>query len=202
MKKSNFIRVFIKKWPFYVEYGDIYPQERKNEIERCSNFEVRNQKFFAWKLLEESCKNLGYEFEKLNFHKENGKWKCDEFCFSISHCDNLIAVVLSDLNIGVDIEKADHERFAKFPANKLLAEDERTIVQQSGEIFNKLWTVKEAIFKLGDYEVFNPRKINTQATPFLTRTLLVDNKKFYLSVAGKDLSNIVYVVGEDVSVEE
>ena len=67
------------------------------------------QKYYAWKLLEHGIKNtLNLTLEEADFTlSENGIWE-SSFCkISISHCKNLVAVAISDKNVGLDIENTD-----------------------------------------------------------------------------------------------
>lgn len=196
---KDFIEIFLKKWPFSVENNNIYPQKREEEIEKCSNFDVKNQKFFAWKMLEEGCKKLGFDFEKITFFQEKNKWKCDDFCFSISHSGSIVAVAISSKNIGIDIEKVDYKRFEKFSENKFLTEKEKINIKKSGEVFNRLWTVKEAIFKLGGYEGFNPSKVESSAAFVETKILSDGKENFYLSVAVEDEIDAGYHLDDSIS---
>ena len=69
--------------------------------------------------------------------------------FSISHCKNAIAVVLSDRPVGVDVESFRH---AEEPLLKrTMNPEEQTQVREAedpAEAFTRLWTCKEAVLKL------------------------------------------------------
>lgn len=69
--------------------------------------------------------------------------------FSISHCKNAIAVVLSDRPVGVDVESFRH---AEEPLlNRTMNPDEQAEVRTAAdpaEAFTRLWTRKEALLKL------------------------------------------------------
>ena len=60
---------------------------RQKEIESCSNFKVKQEKFYIWKLLEIALKqSLGIDIREVEFRKlDNGKWVCDKCQFSLSH---------------------------------------------------------------------------------------------------------------------
>ena len=97
--------------------GTIHCKERIREIESCNNEDVKKQKFYAWVLLENVAKKLGFLPENLQFKKlENGKWVCNEFEFSISHSKNFVVVAIDNKKIGVDIQidtNINSEVFAK-----------------------------------------------------------------------------------------
>lgn len=69
--------------------------------------------------------------------------------FSISHCKNAIAVVLSDRPVGVDVESFRH---AEEPLLKrTMNPEEQAEVRNAAdpaEAFTRLWTRKEALLKL------------------------------------------------------
>ena len=191
--------VFVEKWPFSVENNLIYPQKRAKEIEKCKNFDVKNQKFFAWKLLEKACKKMGFEFEKIDFYKEKNKWKCDKFYFSISHSKNAVALAISDEKIGIDIEKKDISRFDKLGKKILCNKNEKIDDNNAGVQLNILWTAKEALFKCGENAVFIPSNEDTTAANIESRLLRVGDEKFFLSVACFEKVSVQYYLGDNVS---
>ena len=74
----------------------------------------------------------------------------EAFHFSISHCGNYAAAIVSTKNrVGVDIEIL-HEKIEKIQ-HKFLSEKEKTVLQKDGgDQIQKLtmaWSVKEAMFK-------------------------------------------------------
>lgn len=193
------VYVFVENYPFNVENEEIYPQERADEIKNCRNFDVKNQKFFAWKLLEKACKKLGFEFKKINFYKEKNKWKCDKFYFSISHSKNAVALAISDEKIGIDIEKKDISRFEKL-GKKIICNISEIIDNHNlGEQLNILWTAKEALFKCGENLIFKPSKEDTTKANIESKMLRVGEEKFFLSVACFEKISCQYDLGENVS---
>lgn len=69
--------------------------------------------------------------------------------FSISHCKNAIAVVLSDRPVGVDVESFRHAENAllRRTMNPEEQEEVRTAADPV-EAFTRFWTRKEAVLKL------------------------------------------------------
>ena len=102
--------VFAARLPDTYLYEPIYPPERQAEIEKCSNEKVKREKYFVWKLLEYAIFNtIGEPIENFNFEKNpNRKWVSDRVYFSLSHSDGVVAVALSDREVGVDIERIRH----------------------------------------------------------------------------------------------
>lgn len=72
----------------------------------------------------------------------------DGIYFSISHCNDAVAVVISEKPVGIDIEETIKvkESLVDFVCND---DEKRTIFQSpdAGEAFSILWTQKEAVFK-------------------------------------------------------
>lgn len=70
-------------------------------------------------------------------------------CFSISHCKHAIAVVVSEMPIGIDIE---HIREAKpeLVARTMNEKEQAEIwaAQSPNIAFTRLWTQKEAVLKM------------------------------------------------------
>ena len=69
--------------------------------------------------------------------------------FSISHCKNAIAVVLSDRPVGVDVESFRHAEEALL--RRTMNPEEQGEVRAAAdpaEAFTRLWTRKEAVLKL------------------------------------------------------
>jgi len=69
--------------------------------------------------------------------------------FSISHCKNAIAVVLSDRPVGVDVESFRHAEEALL--RRTMNPEEQGEVRAAAdpaEAFTRLWTRKEALLKL------------------------------------------------------
>lgn len=79
---------------------------RDEEICSALNEKVKRQKFFAWKLLQKGLNKLGFNPLDIEFFKSgNGKWTSNKVNFSISHSEKAVVVAISDLPVGVDVEK-------------------------------------------------------------------------------------------------
>ena len=192
----SYIEIYVSEYPFEVESDSIYPIERQNEIKLCKNKSVAENKFYVWKLLEYAAiKAKELNFCDIKFYKNpNGKWQCDNFEFSLSHSGNIIAVALSDKPVGIDVELKNAARFEKL-SNKILTEAEKEKVLsipkiKRGEAINKLWTVKEASFKLRGAGAFIPNKIETWGKTFETKTVKSDSgEEYFLTVVSSDLQS-------------
>ena len=201
-KKFPFVNVFVKKFPFKTSNDDIFPLERKEEIQNCKNEDVKKEKFYSWKLLEYGIlHSLGLDIKNLQFSKENGKWNCDKMYFSLSHTANIVAVVVARNEVGIDVEGINLERFAKIPSKKLLSEEECGVIANEPAQLNRIWTIKEALFKKANKKSFNPCEVSTLNDKFITKTIIVDDKKYFLSVATNDLPFVKFYLDEDIILE-
>ena len=195
----NFVDVYIRKIPFEINNSEVLPLARKLEIESCSNEKAKQQKYYVWKLLEYGMHHsLGLNIKDIKFNKNNTKWECVEFKFSLSHSNDIVAVAIAKKDVGIDVEKIDLQRFAKLPLNRILTEEECASFGGNTEQLNAIWTVKEAIFKKGYSESFNPCKVNTLNEGYLTKVLNVENKKYYITVATNDITYIKFNLGDEL----
>lgn len=106
-----------------------------------------------------------------------------EICFNISHCQNAIAVAVSDRPVGVDVESFRH--FNDALVDKTMNGSERAEIMASiepKETFAAYWTRKEAVFKLiGTGITDNLHGILTEKT--MTDTVINHDKGYAASVA-------------------
>lgn len=85
-------------------------------------------------------------------YNEHGKPYLDShlnYYFSISHCKSVVAVVLSDDEVGIDVEEI--ARYKESLARYVCNDEELNEISGSDDesaSFIKLWTRKEAVFKL------------------------------------------------------
>lgn len=187
--KKTVLDVYVCKFPFEVENHSIFPRERLEEINAVSNAQLKEQKFYAWKLLEYALKrSFGSDIKTVKFTKQNGKWTCDEYKFSISHCNDVLAVAVSRENVGVDVELVNPARFKMDLARKICAEREliNLLLLNENERalkLNAMWTVKEAAFKRLGGKTFVPSRIEISTETHTTKQLRCGNKTYFLSVA-------------------
>ena len=201
-KKFPFVNVYVEKFPFETKNKDILPKERLAEIENCSNENVKNEKFYDWKLLEHGIKHsLGLNIKDVAFHKSGTKWICDDFEFSLSHSGDVVAVVVARNPVGVDVEEVNAQRFARFPKDRIFTPEENESLNLDADGLNRIWTAKEAIFKKGQKKNFNPAKVCSLQEKYVTKTICVADKKYYLTVATNDLSFIKFHMGDEVKIE-
>jgi 4'-phosphopantetheinyl transferase len=105
--------------------------------------------------------------------------------FSISHCKNAIAVVLSDRPVGVDVESFRHaeEPLLKRTMNPEEQEEVRTAADPA-EAFTRLWTRKEAVLKLrGTGLVDNLHEVLTDLEKIQLQTTSNKNRQYAYTLA-------------------
>lgn len=189
VEKSN-IFVYVSRFPFDVDDEKIFPTDRAEEIENCSNQSVKLQKFYSWKLLERALsQSLGLRVAELDFRRTaNGKWECDKCFFSLSHSGSFVAVAVSYEPVGIDIERFELSRFSAGLAEKIATGREREDISPRALI--SLWTKKEAIFKLSGDKAFVPKNIETADYNTVTKILNAGNESYCLSVASSRAADV------------
>ena len=183
---KDYLYVYIAKMPFPHD-GSILPA-RQEEINQCSNLQVREEKFYSWKLLEMAIKEkLGLDPRKVKFtRRDNGKWTCDKCHFSISHSHDIILVAISNKPVGVDIECLLDNRDYLSLKEKTLRKDEPC---DDAMTFLRYWTKKEAYFKYSDLDKYVPLYINTnEFHNFITRDVLIGTDRFVYSIISDNVS--------------
>ena len=177
------------------DIGSVFCQLRQKQIAETVHPELKRQRYYAWKLLEYAAQNsFGLDPQTLEFTKDStGKWHCDRFCFSLSHCREAVIVAVSSAPVGVDIECTERT-VAPGLANTVLTPAEHNFFDRlSGEEHNRYllskWCAKESLFKAGEFAVFQPKKLET-GSGVREQTLEIGNKTYYCAVAAEDLSQL------------
>lgn len=189
------ILVIVSKIPKDVEFFEVYPPERQEQIEKCSNINVKTEKYFAWQTLRYSMeKYLDAPFESHNLcRNDNGKWISDKCYFSISHSQGVVAVAVSTQNVGVDIEAVKRHKVGL--ESKILTQNEMQYLSgldptAAEEYVIRKWSEKESIFKTLDQKGFAPTNIETANFSVNSQALDIDGERFILSISAADLENI------------
>ena len=193
IKSIPLLELFYAKIPENCEISTVYPLERNNEILKCSNQKVINEKYWVWKLLEYALKKtFNKKIEDIEFRKlKNGKWITD-FCeFSLSHSRGIVAVALSRKSVGVDVQEVSevNERAILRVLNKKQVLEYEDSVNKT-EYLIKKWTEKESAYKFLNAPKFRPSKINTEEFSFNTINLELDDKLYLLTICSPDLSKL------------
>lgn len=170
----------------------VYPKERQAEIENCLNEQLKLSKFYAWKLLEIAVnEHIGLDFAKLSFEKfPFGKWGCGEFCFSISHSANMVAVALSKNPVGIDCQAV--KPISLDLSRKILtANEERAFngLEENSKqgYLLEAWCKKECLLKLCGEGALKPTQRETEDKEFFKRLLSINNEEYLLLAYGRGI---------------
>lgn len=160
-----------------------------NKLSRVQENKVMHEE--AFRLLEQNL------IEKFHFKKEDLKYKyglrgkpyleTSPLCFSISHCNNIIVCIISERNVGIDIEEV--KKINRFIVSKALTQKEQEelkkvqaeLLDKKNEYFFRLWTLKEALMKtIGDGLSYGMKNIEfniSRDSLFCNNNLLKQDKK-------------------------
>lgn len=130
--------------PIYDAAAELVMAKRRKKAERLLKKEDRLLSVGA-SLMLRSVLKINSDEEML--YNEHGKPYLEHGpCFSISHSGNTAVLVVSENEIGADIEKlrTPDIRIAK----RSFSEEEAELAMLSPENFTRLWTRKEAVLKL------------------------------------------------------
>lgn len=204
MISSDKIHVFFAEVPYGNIKSKLYPEKRQTETALIRNPSLKLQKISSWNLLSDILKDsFDMDMAQLTFSKnDNGKWLCDKVCFSISHCNELVAVAISKHPCGVDIEKDIDGRFNSALAKKILTPREfDEYITLHDAVKNKFvlekWTQKESIYKMNGIGGVAPKSICTNDYPVETRYIGFRSDTYCVSVSSVQKYNTEYVFISD-----
>lgn len=142
-------------------------EQRRSKILRCKNKEDKVRSLMVGLLLRYALEQEGIDYEKAEFiYETHGKPmllqdKSDkkELYFNLSHCKNYVGCVISDKNIGIDLEESTRTLFLPEKEQQLLSmakrictkEEYTYILDLSKEerilAYLEIWTRKESFAK-------------------------------------------------------
>lgn len=184
------IEVYVAEIP-QAAIGEVLPLLRQEQIQSTPNEGLKRQRYYVWKLLEYALRqSYGYEIKDLHFSRdEGGKWTCRECFFSLSHTKDSVAVAVSRKPVGVDLECTDH---AVRPglADKILTPEEKALPREDENAFLlQMWCAKEALFKAGKDQTFQPQRISA-LSGVKTQMISLGGKEYCIAIAAEILRNI------------
>lgn len=167
------VKVFyldLTNYKFNFSHLDNLVEDRKLYVKSIRNKKRKDQSLVVWKLLEYAINNA-FGSVNVQFFNDNGKWvdKNGKIKFSLSHSNNLVAVAVSDDEIGVDVEMVS-DKILKLKSKFNLSKTEQNIE----EYLTIKWTEKESLYKannMGD---------------FITKAVLDKHNKYFISVCCKE----------------
>ncbi|MBO4432607.1 MAG: 4'-phosphopantetheinyl transferase superfamily protein, partial [Clostridia bacterium] len=184
----------------------VYPPERQKEIAECKNEKLKLSKYADWCLLKEALGNSFHlDFNSLNFSKtKNGKWLTDGVFFSLSHSGNLVAVAVSNMPVGIDIEiendfssrwENKDDKFSSLVKKVYTKKELKNADNISSRDFLKVWTLKEAIFKRNGKGNYRPDKIDSDDKN--SAAFILEGDMPLLSLAGIHLQRTRFYISEN-----
>jgi len=127
-----------------------------------------------------------FEFEK------NGKPYLKDYhdiFFNLSHSQNSVACIVSDVQVGVDIQKT--RQVKNNLAKRVLTEDEYSIFESSiepNDYFCKVWTIKEAFLKKTGEGI--TKELNEIAADAIPKIVTIKGIDYYCSICGNDEKDV------------
>lgn len=138
---------------FIDECSTFFPQWRKDKMLSYKFIKGRLQNALAYLLLIYALREEGVFIDMPEFYYgEHNKPYLKNYPgwhFNFSHCKNAVCCVLSREEVGIDIEEIGNykEHLAEYISNEEELEFLHNSENQADE-FYKLWTRKEAVFKM------------------------------------------------------
>lgn len=130
------------------------PAYRKEKIDRFKPEGSKKLSLGAGILLDIALKNVGLKQYEVVLG-ENGKpyiLDCENVFFNISHSGKMVALAISDREVGIDIQKLQH--FDSALINYVFGKDEQLSAEDIciGEtdmdmIYTRMWSMKESVMK-------------------------------------------------------
>ena len=189
------LNVYVAKMPEKYKQRSVFPADRQDYINEASNPNVRKSRYFVWRLLEYALEHtFGQKIKEVNFKNENGKWSCDKCKFSLSHSGDLVAVAISRLPVGIDVEPEVSPRSERF-FDRIMTANEKLSAQCPTV---EMWCKKEAIFKAGDKELFIPNETETKDFPTNTKKVNVDGTEYVVVTASSCLDRMIFYTNIDL----
>ena len=133
--------------------------------------------------------NFDDDFQDLK-KDANGKPVGDRYYLSISHKANLIAVAVSNKNVGVDIESVNPNANTMNIWKTIKHQEEASYNINNIEEIIQFWVKKESKFKYDGGKKFVPKDINTLNLDYYIDEFVYNNQKYFLSVYAEDYNNI------------
>lgn len=154
------------------------------EIEKINNIKNKEDKLLSLSSLL-LVKAFTYK-EDIKYTLFNKPYKINKPFFSISHSNPYSIICISSNNVGIDIENIN--RINSNLKNNLFSNNEKKLIQ-SDEDYIKLWTIKEACYKVKNSSLFNFKDeiiLDNNRCHYLNNSYFYKSFKFenyYISIA-------------------
>ena len=136
--------------------------------------------------------DFGYTNKNLTYN-EFGKPYLKDIYFSISHSHNMIALIISNEECGIDIEYIDKDRNYDLLSKKILSDNEYDIYineLQKEEYFITCWTKKEAFLKSLGTGIIKSKLSEVDENINSFKIVDGNNKEYIISIYSKESFNI------------
>ena len=136
--------------------------------------------------------DFGYTNKNLTYN-EFGKPYLKDIYFSISHSHNMIALIISNEECGIDIEYIDKDRNYDLLSKKILSDNEYDIYineLQKEEYFITCWTKKEAFLKSLGTGIIKSKLSEVDENINSLKIVDGNNKEYIISIYSKESFNI------------
>ncbi len=142
--------------------------DRRQKIDRFKYPNGKNLSLGAGFLLHKALEDIGISDYKLEYRMRDKPYIAgrDDVFFNISHSGSMVALGLSDKEVGVDIEKDKH--FKESLVNYVFTGEDLSLAKaltascglSEDQTFTRLWTAKESIMKYSGMVItLEPKKI-------------------------------------------
>lgn len=180
--------VYVAEFDEAVEVQPVQPVARQQVIEQCGDELHKRQRYCVWRLLDYALKQrCGLGVDELDFTVDgNGKWSCNGGVhFSLSHCEHVVAVAVSESPVGIDVEAVSKQRFNARLSERILTAREQTLYNslppaRRPRALAEMWTVKESLFKRDGGKIFAPASIDSTARQTQCQTLVIGKSNQYV----------------------
>jgi phosphopantetheinyl transferase len=202
-RSMKIVDVYTASIPKLLPDAPLYPEERQKEVLGCGHGGVKRQKYYVWRLLEYALdRTFGYKMKTMAFSKnKRGKWETPTCYFSLSHCDDMVAVAVSRDVVGVDIEDVNpfKDEVLFFALTLQEMEECKSLPKEDRlEYLYQKWTTKESVFKTQEEGCFHPAKMQASDYSAKTKTLRIADKTYVLTVATADVGCVRYYENIDL----
>lgn len=184
------------------DYYQFVPSKKLKKVQNSTNETYIKEQLIGQKLLNYILvADYHLDLSKIEYiYNDYGKpyLKNLNLFFSISHSNGVVAVGVSDKEVGIDLELVRPVPFAL--VKKVLSMDELSKYQsldekEKLEYFFSIWTKKEALVKKnGTSVILNANKIASDKKIYTT-SIRLDNQQYLLS---STITNLEIIIKENI----
>lgn len=175
---------------YYKNINSIIENKNLESIIKYNDPQMKIISLKGWSFLEDILLkeyNIIFDVNDIYFNEYKKPYLLNQnLFFNISHSKDMIAIVISDMECGVDIEYIDYNRDVDKLKNKVLSKKELNIYiirKEKIKYFYSIWTKKEAYFKKrGKGIELNMLNKDIPLEGIVTKIINNDNNKYSVSI--------------------